>query len=211
MAAQQAPEPGDEHEDEKDERHPWPRREGGQHEDVISGENGVSETSLLPEGMPVGLFDPRMDDGEVRKQDHDRDRGHLTRGQPAGQVVAGEMRQENVEQRARTDRGQRPKQMGRIRWAFRKGQVAAREEQDQQMVRRDGQPRVLQAEPEYDHGDVGDEESEAEVHEVAGRASRQAMSIGARAIKPAKAEQNARSLDLMARCSVVCATNARSQ
>ena len=72
MAAKQAPEPGDEHEDEKNKRHPWPRREGGQHEDVISGENGVRESGLLPERMPVGLFDPRMDDGEVGQQDSKR-------------------------------------------------------------------------------------------------------------------------------------------
>ena len=72
MAAQQAPEPGDEHKDEKDERHPRPRREGGQHEDVISGKNGVREWGLLPERMPVGLFDPRMDDGEVGQQDSKR-------------------------------------------------------------------------------------------------------------------------------------------
>ena len=72
VAAKQAPEPGDEHEDEKNKRHPWPRREGGQHEDVISGGNGVCESGLLPEGMPVGLFDPRMDDGEVGQQDSKR-------------------------------------------------------------------------------------------------------------------------------------------
>ena len=58
--------------------------------------------------------------------------------------------------------------------------MPARAEQDQEMIRRDGQPRVLQAEPEYDHGDVGDEESEAKVHEVISAMTAMPTSLDAR-------------------------------